>query len=98
MRIKLLNRYWNLIRVFMPSKHGLCDPPDMPGKKIRLCTKLRRKRELEFLIHEMLHACDFSKDEAWVTGTAHDISAVLWKLGYRKTGPIPDEPVDEPEA
>ena len=85
MRIKLFERYWNLVKVHMPTKFGLCDPPDKPGKKIRICRSLRGKDELEILIHEMLHACDFHKDEPWVKTTANDISNVLWRLGYRKT-------------
>lgn len=85
MRIKLFERYWNLVKIHMPTKFGLCDPPDKRGKKIRICSSLRGQHKLEILIHEMLHGCDFYKDELWIKTAARDITNVLWRLGYRET-------------
>lgn len=88
MRIKLNGKYYTLVRVHMPTKNGLCDHPNTPDKKIRVCTSLKNKPELEIVLHELLHAVDFTKDEEWVHTAAHDIAQVLWRLGYRK------QPVD----
>jgi hypothetical protein len=97
-RIKLFGRYWNLVRQKLPrTKDGFCDPPGNPGKQIRVGRTLRGQRELEVYIHEMLHACDFHKDEPWVETTANDITQVLWRLGYRK-GPDGESPEEVEEA
>lgn len=96
MRVKLFGRYYTLVRVYMKHNEGLCDAPDTPGKKIRICTTSKNKGELETLLHEMLHACDFYKDEAWVKTAANDMANVLWRMGYRKQKDLP--PVDPPPA
>lgn len=90
MRIKLLGKYWNLVRTgkIPPGKWGDCDDPTETGKTIRVHSKLKGKLELEILLHEILHAVDWSKDEDWVENTAHDIAAVFWKLGYRRKGEL----------
>ena len=101
MRIKLFGKYWNLVRERVSrTKNGNCDPPSVSGKKIRVDPKLRGQLELEIYIHEMLHACDFHKDEPWVETTANDITQVLWRLGYRKgpDGETPEETVGDPAA
>lgn len=41
--------------------------------------------ELDVLIHEMLHGCLPDMREDVITESSNSISAVLWKLGYRKT-------------
>lgn len=90
MRIKLFGRYWDLFRdndSLTRTQNGLCDPPEKQGKKITVRKSLRGQAELEILVHEMLHACDFHKDETWIDTTAHDITQVLWRLGYRKVTP-----------
>lgn len=87
MRIKLFGRYYQLLRPRLNAElDGKCDSPVTPGKVIKVKRSLRGQRELEVLIHEMLHACDFHKDEEWVTTAACDIMRVLWRLGYRKDG------------
>lgn len=89
MRISLMEKYYELVfrrKVDKLNKyHGLCDAPWRKRKKITIKDNLSERRELEALIHEMLHACDFSKSEEWVQQAGKDISTVLWKLGWRKT-------------
>ncbi len=68
---------------------GDCDPPATPSKKIRLNERLSRKPEtlLETIIHECLHAADWTKDDAdWVEPVARDIARVLWDQGFRLQG------------
>lgn len=86
MRITILNRRWRLVRRHTgPVADGHCDPPTAPHKTISVHSGLRGERELEVLIHEMMHAADWSKDEDWVRDLAQDLAGVLWRLGYRKT-------------
>jgi len=46
---------------------------------------LTGERELEVLIHEMLHACHWDLDEEAITETSEDLARVLFRLGYRRT-------------
>ena len=84
MRVKVGNKYWNLLFTELDEETGgECDSPDTNGKEIRIATDLKKPDELEVIIHELLHAADWSKDEEWVEVIADDIARVLWKLGWR---------------
>jgi hypothetical protein len=92
MRVTLLGKRWNLR--FLPLgrfRHeneqvlGLCDPPTKPRKEILIDSRLKDLEQLEILLHEMLHAVDWHQSEEIIASQAHDISAVLWKLGYRRS-------------
>ena len=86
MRIKIDQKYWKLI--FTRLKRNLlgeCDPPDKRGKEIRISKHIKDgKLEFDTTVHELLHAADWYKSEAWVDRTASEIATVLWNLGYRK--------------
>ena len=85
MRIKVGNKYWNLIFTELDEETGgECDSPDTHGKEIRIATDIKNQDELEIIIHELLHAADWSKDEEWVEAIAYDIARILWKLGWKK--------------
>ena len=87
MRIRVGNKYWNLVFIELDENTGgECDSPDTKGKEIRISTDLQREEELEVVIHELLHASDWSKDEEWVEEIAQDISNVLMRLGWKKDG------------
>ena len=87
MRIKVGNKYWNLVFIELDENTGgECESPDTKGKEIRISTDLQREEELEVVIHELLHASDWSKDEEWVEEIAQDISNVLMRLGWKKDG------------
>ena len=87
MRIRVGNKYWNLVFIELDENTGgECDSPDTKGKEIRISTDLQREEELEVVIHELLHASDWSKDEEWVEEIAQDISNVLMRLGWKKNG------------
>lgn len=84
-QIKLLGKRYSLKRpVYLKKNWGDCDAPTAPRKAIRVIRGLQGKKELDTLIHEMLHACDWEKSEKWVSNTATDIARVLYSLGYRK--------------
>ena len=89
MHVKLLGKRWRIERPRSITRdgepqHGECDPPTVPGKSIRVADYLSDRVELETYLHEALHACDWTKDEEWVEATAHDLSVMLWRLGYRR--------------
>lgn len=73
---------------------GWCDRPGTPDPKeypaIRMPEGLefgssRKAHEgLIVLLHECLHAEDWSKSEEWVDLVATDIGNLLWRLGYRR--------------
>lgn len=75
---------------------GWCDRPKTPDPKeypaIRMPEGLtcgnskKAKADLAILLHECLHASDWSKTEKVVDRTAVDISSLLWRLGYRRKG------------
>lgn len=85
MRIKILGKYWNLVRNYTGPKYdGHCDSPDYPNKTICVHKALRGERELEILIHEIMHAADWTKDEEWVKDLSEDLARILWRLNYRR--------------
>lgn len=77
---KLLGDDWT-IRFSRLRGNGHC----YKRRKLLLVHKyLKPKKELDILLHEMLHATDWYKDEEWVQEVATDIAEVLWRLGYRR--------------
>jgi hypothetical protein len=83
--IVIRGKRYRLLYTRLPDDaFGLCDAPDTEGKRIRIRKGLRGRQELDTLIHEMLHAAYWDMDEGAVHDAAHDIAAVLWRLGYRK--------------
>lgn len=85
MRITICGKRWNLRRVpYLGDARGDCSSPNVKGKEIRVLSGLKDEEELEVLIHEMLHASNWSLDETHVSTVAEDIASALWKLGYRK--------------
>jgi hypothetical protein len=61
-----------------------CDPPDRTRRTIRIREGLSPERELDVLIHEMLHAAYWDLCEEAIEATATDIAHALFELGYRK--------------
>lgn len=82
MKIKILNKIWEL--EFFPNleNRGECDHPCSANKQIRVRKDLEDEERLEILIHEMLHAAFWHLDEEYVLTAAEDIAKVLWRLGY----------------
>ena len=91
MRISILGKHWTLKFVdarTMPDARGACESPDSPHKEIRVRKNLRGEEMLEVIIHEFLHAADWSKDEHdWIEPVAETLANLLYrKLGYRRKG------------
>lgn len=63
---------------------GSCDGPHIPNPKIKISRKIQRRNKLVKIIHEVLHALDWSKDDEWVVEASEIIGEVLWELGWRE--------------
>ena len=80
MRCRLRGRYWTITRGKLDkTQDGLCDAST---RRITIRQSLTEERELDVLIHEMLHACHWDLDEEAIEETAHDLARLLWRLGY----------------
>jgi hypothetical protein len=55
----------------------------MRDKTIRIDERAEGEQRLDVIIHDMLHACDWSRDEVHVKQQARDMARALWRLGYR---------------
>jgi len=73
---------------------GDCDDPDAKNKQIRIANNLPMQEEMEVVIHECLHACDWWKDEEWIKQVGEDISHLMVKrLGWVKLGSLEAEKI-----
>lgn len=80
--MRLRDKYFRLrFERLPPNADGLCD---LYGRSIKIRKSLRGERQLEVIIHEVLHGCHWDLDEVAITETAKDLARVLWRLGYRR--------------
>jgi hypothetical protein len=84
--IKLMGRMWRLRYVpQLKDAWGSCDDPMNKGRAIKISREAKGRKELEILLHEMQHACNWLQaSEEFITQSSHDMANVLWRLGYRK--------------
>lgn len=88
-KIKLLGIVYELIFCSLRYRKyeygGFCDPPTASKPQILIEQTLKDRKRLEMLIHEMLHAIDWHKDEkSFVAPAARDMARVLYEDGYRR--------------
>lgn len=64
---------------------GICEFP-RSGKRpaLRVSVDIDTQKGLETLIHECLHAENWSVTEEVVDRTSCDIARLLWRLGFRR--------------
>lgn len=88
-RVKILNHTWKLVwakrgqafpGLLSKTGEGVCESPELTHKKIILRKGLRRRKMVEAILHELLHAADWTKDEEWIHNTAYDMARELWRL------------------
>jgi hypothetical protein len=87
MRVLLGGKYWTLR--FAPNMRDygdMQDPGKAQGRLIRVGTWQGEEDTLDTIIHEALHCSRPELDESAVDATARDLSRLLWRLGYRRTG------------
>ena len=63
---------------------GSCDNPKTKNKKIRIPIHGKRLFDLDTILHECFHACEFDLDETAAEKFAEATSKLLWRLGWRK--------------
>jgi hypothetical protein len=81
-RIRIRGQYWLLLSKVMRKLDGIVSHPKDSQKELWIRRSLVGFELLESLIHEMLHAAFPDVTEAVIDEVAHDISTVLWELGY----------------
>ena len=87
MRVRLGGKYWTFR--FAPNMRDygdMQDPGKAQGRLIRVGTWQGEQDTLDTIIHEAIHCSRPELDEAAVDATARDLSRLLWRLGYRRTG------------
>lgn len=84
MKVKVRHKTWDLSFSPRVKENGLCDSPTVKGKRILVSSTLKGEKQLETIIHELLHAGLWSLDEECVDDMGLDIARVLWRLGYRR--------------
>lgn len=86
MRVWIRGQYWHLFfRRLRGQAIGWCIPYSRESRRrLLIHDQLSPKETLRILIHEMLHACDPTKDESWVDESSRDMAEILWDLGYRR--------------
>jgi hypothetical protein len=83
--VTVLGKRWQFVRKYLRgTADGYCEPPDTPGKQIVVHSALRGERELEVIIHELLHAGSWHLDESVVKEWAKDIARILTRDGWRR--------------
>ena len=89
MLVYVNGKRWDMVFAPCVDCDGSCDAPTDKNKQIKIAPRLRKdqRRLMEVVVHELIHASDWSKDETWVEPVAEDIARVLWKLGYRRSEP-----------
>lgn len=82
-RITIGRKRWILRYVPLRRHWGQCDDPNTPRKEIRISRALRKNRQkwAETLIHEVLHAEDWHRDEESVEQIAGDLARILAQEG-----------------
>jgi len=83
MRVKLRDKYFRFAFTRLPKTHdGECCKNT---RTINIKNTLKGERQLDVIIHELLHGCHWDLDETVIEETATHVARVLWKLGYRKS-------------
>jgi len=84
MIVRILDAWVTLKFVLRRAIRGCDGKYDAEKKQILVYNGLEDPYRLEIILHELLHAADYYKDEVWVKRTAHDIAEILTKLGYKR--------------
>ena len=87
MRVRRGNRYWTLrFSGNLKDFGSMQDGGTADSRIIRIGTWQGEQDTLDTVIHEALHCSRPELDEQAVDATARDLSRLLWRLGYRRTG------------
>jgi len=92
--VKIFGKLWKFrrgrVRECYGVAHGVesgapvASPSDMTNREIVIDPGLTGEKELEIILHEVLHAADWHRSEEWVAQISRDTARILTRLGYRK--------------
>jgi hypothetical protein len=68
---------------------------DTDGHMVQLDERLRGKKHLEILVHEVVHILLPDASEEEVERISINLTTVLWKEGYRRIDNSSDEPLQD---
>jgi hypothetical protein len=63
---------------------GLCDAPKVKEREIFILAEPFTRAELITIVHEALHAENWSVSDNTVDRVSTEIGKLLWRLGYRR--------------
>lgn len=89
MRFRLLGDWWRFSaqpEVIHDSGEAVRGQCDRDGRSIEVESGLREQEALEVTLHELMHATNWLAGEKVVTEAAKDMSRLLWRLGWRRSG------------
>jgi hypothetical protein len=81
-RVKIIGKYYDMRFAKGLKLKGFCEGPQVKGRKILISDALKGEKKLDIILHELLHAGDWDKDEEWIAQAATDFARILTKLGY----------------
>jgi len=83
-RVKINGQWWTITEDSDDrGSYGVCTFAD---RSIQLWPGLRGQRRLRTLIHETLHALDWSMPHPRVEKFERTIAKILWRDGWRRDG------------
>ena len=88
MIVQVGDKRWKFRFAKIKGDDGRCEHPWQADKTITIKSGQNERDELETILHELLHAADWSKAEWWIEEVGHDIARILYRLGWRKTDPM----------
>ena len=78
MNLRINGKKWTIQDSIL---EGLCSPVE---RLIDIAWDLRRRKRLEIVVHELIHAICPGRSEAKVGEEARQLARALWKYGYRR--------------
>ncbi len=86
MRIKIIYK-----KLGREQAHGIAESDGI----IYLDPRLKGKKHLEIMIHEVLHILNPADSELSIIKKSITLTKVLWKEGYRRVDDTNDEPLQD---
>lgn len=86
LKIKIIYR-----KLGREKAHGMASSDGV----VELDERLKGKKHLEILIHEILHLCYPRSSEDTIVKHSVTLTRILWKEGYRRIDQKEDEPLQD---
>lgn len=83
--LKIRGRRWRVVDIanHKGAELGYCTHPDL-DREIAIPIDGDTESELDTIIHELLHSCNWDLSEEAIEETACSVAGALWRLGWRK--------------